>query len=196
MRDDDEMCKFIYTDTLKELLSKLKSEAHYIYAFLSGLPKDYFFLRRDYDAANDLSVYEDGDMENSMFTISEFYARYDTFHADDVFGAVFRVQLNMIDSDRADEFSESISINNRDEATIEQLNEYLEIFLECFCERCLRENHPFELTPQIVAKFGFTPDDVEKLAEPLNRHNTAAKTKILAEFEALNKLDFIQNRLS
>lgn len=190
MREDD----VLYSDTLMELLSKLKSEAHYIYAFLSGLPKKYFFLRRDYDAANDLSVCEDEDMENNMFTISEFYDRYDTFHPDDDFGFCFTVPLTTIDSDRAEMYNEYDSINNRDNATIEQLNKYLEKFLECYCERCLRDNHPFELTPDIIAQFGFTPDDVEKLAGPLTRHNTAAKTKILAEFEALNKLDFIRNR--
>lgn len=194
MREDDEIFKFLYKDTLKGILSELQTKAHHIYALMSGLPKKNFHLCRYYDMANNIEVW-DKDMENNMFTIQEFYDRYDTFHPDDDFGICLAEHLDMIESNRAEEYCENISIDNRDEATIEQLAEYFDQFLESYCERCLRDNHPFELTPEIVAQYGFTPEDVEKLRKPITRYNTAAKKKILAEFEALRRLDFVRNYL-
>lgn len=193
MREDDEIFKFIYKDTLKEILSELQTEAHHIYALMSGLPKANFHLCRYYDMANDIEAWDE-DMENNTFTIQEFYDRYDTFHPDDDFGICLSVHFDMVESDKADEYCESISISSRAEAMIELLNDYFDEFLESYCERCLRDNHPFELTPEIVAQYGFTPEDIEKLRKLLKRYNTAAKKKIMAEFEALCKLDFIRNK--
>lgn len=184
---------YLYRDTVKEFLLKCERDAHHLFAMMCGLPKENFCIIRYYDIANKIEGYFN-DRENNMFSVHEFHERYDMFHPEDELGFRIAVHLDMIESKRADEYCESYTIHTLKEATIGNFAALFDDFLESYCERCMRDNRPFELTPEIIARYQFTPGDVEQLRKPLTRHNTAAKKKILAEYEALRNLDFIREK--
>lgn len=183
-------CKSLDKQFLSEFLSNVETKAHHLYALMAGLPKEHFYLFRYYDNARNTDCWPD-DKEN-IFSLREFLDRIDTFHPEDDFGIYFSVHLDRIDSIRAEEYTDSVSIDDPEEATISTLAENAGMFLESYCEKCLRDNRPFELTPEVIARFGFTPEDVAALKPGLDRHNAAARRMIQAEYDALRKLDFIR----
>lgn len=185
--------KHIRKNSVKNFLLKIQSDAHHLYALMAGLPKKNCYLLRYYDNANKIEGYDD--LKNNVFTIQEFFERYDTIHPEDYFGIYFASHLDKIDSKRAEEYTDRIYIDKASKAIIPVLQEHINTFLESYCEECLRENRPLELTQENIDRFGFTPEDVERLRKTLTCNNTAAKKQILAEYEALCQLDFIRNYL-
>lgn len=77
--------------------------------------------------------------------------------------------------------------------TTEQVKRDANDFLEGYCERCLRENRPFVLSPETIRHFDFTDEDVRILTPLLDRFNKEAKIIIRAEYDKLAGLDFIRN---
>lgn len=180
-------CRF-----LQKLLRDLEAKAHDVYAVMCGLPKAHVFLCRFYDHANGVDGFDDP--ASNTFSIREFCDRLDTFHPKDDFGICFALHSDRIDSARAGEYTERICLETRREATVRGVREAFSIFLESYCEYCLRKNRPFELTPAVVDRFGLTSDDTEVLGRLLDRYNAAAKKMIRAEYAALQRLDFIRNK--
>lgn len=182
--------KRIDKEFLQWFLSELETKAHPIYALISGLPKANFYLARYYDNIRKVDCWPD--CEENMYSLQEFFEQIDNFHPDDDFGIYFAVHLDRIDSNQAEEYTDHICIDTRDYATIADICEQLSVFLESYCEKCLRDNRPFELTPETIAHYSFTPEDAEWLGARLDCHNAAAKKLIRAEYDALGKLDFIR----
>ena len=176
---------------LQRFFAELETEAHAIHALVSGLPKENFFLARYYDNQKEADGWPDE--EEDIYSVREFFDRFDAFHPEDDFGIYFAAHSDRIDSDQADEYTDHIWIDEQDEATVADMRKQLSHFLEPYCEKCLRDNRPFELTPEIIARFGFTPEDVAWLDERVNRHNAAAKRLVRAEYDALSRLDFLRN---
>lgn len=195
MREDDDESNFIYKNNVKEVLTKLEAEAHYMYALLYKFPKLHFCINRFYDIANNVDVYfEDVNGENSKFTIQEFYDRYDTFHPDDDFGIHFSAHGHHRNADEIEEQCDCIDYHDRNDLTVESLTKSFFDFLEPYCENCLRNNQPLELTPETIKFYGLTPEDVEQLRKPLARFDRKAKKVIMAEYKALSELDFIRKK--
>lgn len=180
----------IHARFLKEFLSETETRAHHIYALMTGLPKENFYLYRFYDHINRVEGCED--RPNNTFTVQEFLDRAEAFHPEDYFGIYFHVHLDRVDSDRLEEYEDRISIDMKRETTISNLKRCMRMFLEFYCEKCQRDNRPFELTPEMAECFGLSYRDVEALRKLFSRYNTAAKRRIRAEYEALRKLDFIR----
>lgn len=180
----------ITRDILKDMLAKACSEAHYVYALMNGLPKKNFYIYRDFDNY----AQEDGleNEEANIFSLQEFLAKRDTMHPEDTFTLTFKVHLDRIDAEFADCYSDSVSIWDNNEFTLVELQNAVDDFLESYCERCLLDNHPFCLTPEIVSRFGFTDEDIKVLQPRLERFNTDAKKRIREEYDALARLDFIR----
>lgn len=176
---------------LRKLLRELETNAHDVYALMYGLPREHIFLYRFGDPAGEAE--ECDDPASNTFSIREFYDRYENFHPGDAFGICFAVHSDRIDSSRAAEYTGRLCLETRGEATLGGIRESLTIFLEAYCDFCLRKNTPFELTPEVVARFGLTSDDTEILHRLLEHYNTAAKHAIRAEYEALRRLDFLRN---
>lgn len=177
---------------LSDFLAETQSKAHHLYALMAGLPKANFYFYRFYDNTNNTKGCNDP--ERNTFSLHEFYTSYEAFHPEDDFGIYFSVHLDRIDSLRAEEYTDSIHIYRKRDATVRKLTGLVKTFLEGYCEKCLRDNRPFELTPEIISRFGFTPQDVDPMRKLLNPNNTAARKLIRAEYDALCALDFIRLR--
>ncbi|WP_418983336.1 hypothetical protein [Alistipes sp.] len=176
---------------LKAFLAEAERLAHPIYTLLSGLPKANFHLLRFYEGDRAPKIWE-YDEERNRFTVAEFLTHYDDFHPHDSFGICFAVHLDRIDSNRADDYADCLCIDMQEGATVRMLEEYLDRFLENYCERCMRDNRPFELTEQTIAAYGFTAEDVAMLQPRVERFNEVLRRRIRAEYEALAQLDFIR----
>lgn len=182
----------IRKDLLRETFNELKRDYHFVYALLMGLPKANCFLWRDYDAANDLESNDDESKGSDVFSLQEFFDRYDSFHTADTFILYLKDDLERIDPSRYEEYSPVIDIESRNQLSIDNLVAWIDEFLESYCEHCYRMNDPLELTPEKIAHFGFTQEDVEELKPILKPHNDAARSIIWAEYEKLSGLDFIR----
>lgn len=175
---------------LKEFLSQAEAQMHHIYLLLAGLPKEHFCLYRMIDRTGKREGYDDP-AENT-YTISEFYRRYDDFLPEDEFGIYFYVYLDRIDSDRVDEYSDTLCVDMREGATVELLRSYIGRYMQDYCEAYMRENKPFRLTPQVIGHFGFTTEDVDKLRPLVGLCNDRARRKLQAEYDALKELDCVR----
>lgn len=177
--------------SLKNFLAEAERQAHPIYTLLAGLPKEHFYLLRFYEGDREPKIWE-YDAERNKFSVAEFLANYDDFHLHDSFGICIEVHLERIDSDRVDDYDDCLCIDMQEGATVRMLEEYLDRFLENYCERRMRDNRPFEFTAETVAAFGFTAEDTEMLRPRVERFNEVLKRRIRAEYEALARLDFIR----
>lgn len=182
----------IHKDLLRETFNDLKRDYHFVYALLMGLPKANCFLWRDYDAANDRESDDDERKESDVFSLQEFFDRYDSFHPEDAFILYLKDGLERIDPSRYEEYSPVIDIISRNQLSIDNLLGCIDEFLESYCEHCYRMNDPLELTPAKIAHFGFTQEDVEELKPFITPYNDAARKIIRAEYEKLARLDFIR----
>lgn len=180
----------ITRDLLKEELSEIHSNAHYVYALMAGLPKENFYIHRYFDHY----TLEDGydNLDANIFSLQEFLAKYDAMHPDDSFRITFKVHLDKVDTEFAEIYTDTIGISNAQEFTIKYVKDIVDEFLSSYVEWSLRANQPFSLTPQIIERFGFTDEDVKELWPRLERFNTNAKKRIWDEYYNLVKLDFIR----
>lgn len=76
--------------------------------------------------------------------------------------------------------------------TPEQVKKDANDFLEGYCERCLRENRPFVLSPETIRHFGFTDEDIRTLT-PCSTTSTKRRNHNPREYDKLAGLDFIRN---
>lgn len=197
MNDDLEMMdsepEMLTRDQLIEKLSEIRAHAHYVYALLGGLPKENFYIRRIYDLAADINVEDDDD---NCFSLQGFLRKCNTMHPKDPFYIILKVEKK--DGDVAiEELEENVmsycDYSHFEDMSLVQVKNDVNEFLESFCEKCLRQNRPFYLTPETVHKFGFTEEDVKILRPLLERFNKEAKIRIRKEYDELAGLDFIRN---
>lgn len=189
------MCEHIdlTRDDLKNKLSEICSKAHYIFALMAGLPKKTFCIIRYYDHIKN----EDGEenLAANSFSLQQFLTRCDSMHPDDSFGLFFSTHRYKIDTKFIDNYSPSFELDEPSDLTLQQIKSSVDEFLECYCERCLRDNKPFYLTPETIERFGFTDEDVKALRPRLDRINKKAKKLILAEYRSLAELTCVQESL-
>lgn len=182
--------KMIDKRLLRDFLLRVAKRVHFIYATISNLPTEHCYVLRYYNNTDGSEGLDDP--EPNTFSIAEFFEQYDTFDPDDEFGLCFAVHLDRINSAEADCYEEMIGLSAREDATIGELMRCFTTFLESYCEKCQRDNHPFELTAKLTVQLGLTPSDIEALRRLLDRYNAAARKKIRAEYDALCRLDFIR----
>lgn len=182
--DDSDFSK----EFLKQRFEELRVQAHHLYALLMGLPKENCFLRRDYNGRLRRETWN----EKERISLKEFFEQYGKFHPLDNFLLYLEVDLKRIDADLVEVYTPHEVIYERSSLTAEYLESRLDWFFMCFCEQCMRRNRPFELTPETIARYGFTSEDVKKLAKPVKRWNKATQKMLQAEYDALCELDCIE----
>lgn len=191
-REMDDSADEIRKERLKDVFDVLQRDHHAIYTLLMGLPKENIYLRRYYDVANNQDGLELEYEQANVFSLKEFFNGYEGFHPEDPFGFYFNDGTERIDVEDADEYCPAVDMSDREDFTVENFLSFVDSFLECYCETCLRHNQPLDLTPEIVARFCFTAEDVEKLKPTLDKYNRAARNIIWAEYDELSGLDFIR----
>lgn len=177
--------RFLDAPFLKGLFAELREKAHPVYALLCAMPRDVFYIFRDYDFRKRLETYHNP--EGYMLTLSEFLENADSYDPQDEFCIYFEGIGEEEDSGRPGR----VDICTRDNATVREITELFAAFLYRHCEIGLRADVPFRLTPGLVARCGFTPEDVALLLEQGDRCNTAAAARLQAEYDALKNLGCI-----
>lgn len=175
-------------EMLKKKLYEIREKAHYIYSLMCGLPKEDFYIHRDYDHYADKDGGEHWD-ENT-FTVEEFLAACDSMHADDPVSFTFSLRVKKIDAKNADNYATTETPDKP--IVINKLKATVNRFLASYCERCLLRNRPFTLTPDTNKHFGFTDEDVQVLGPKIERINASIIKRLRSEYKALGKLDFIR----
>lgn len=191
-REDQDRSGDVDKAFLKEKIAAIETEYHPFYALMRGLPKENCCIRRFYDAVRNLKGYGAAWEAANTFTLREFLDRYDEFDPHDTFGICLAVHRDRIDSDEASMYHEYECLDRREFFMVPVYKLLLQNFLVLYCEMRLRGNRPFELTPQTVAQFGFTPEDVEKLDGIVDCYNAQVREMLWAEYDALAGLDFIR----
>lgn len=165
--------KELRKEFLKSFFSDLHRTSHHIYALWECLPVRYFAVIRywDHKAAGrkGLSYRETPD----VYSPGEFNASIEKFHEYDEFRVMFDTALFYFES----------------ELTPEMIEQCYARFLQVKCEKAIRANAPFRLTPELIRRYGLMQKDVEIICSYLDKYNNAAIEKIKAEYEALKKLD-------
>ena len=170
---------------LENLFAGLCEQAHPLYAFLAGLPKEDFYIFCAYDHRRNFETSEDP--ESYRFSLPEFRAKAAAFDPQDEFCIYF---IGLGEQELPDEPAKT-ELLYCDEATPEALTELVAEFMAPYCEKCLRAGTPFRLTPETVARRGFTPEDAAALRETVERCNAAAAARLQAEYDALKELGCI-----
>lgn len=183
--DDEVFADDVRKDLLRATLDELKEKHHAIYVLLMGLPKELCYIRRDFDVANNRDDFGPDGEEDDLYSIKEFLDAYEGFHFADPFGLYLKDGI-----EREEPYS--IDMWSKSSFTVATLLESVDEFLKGYCEHCYRINDPLVLTPKVIARFGFSAEDVAALRPLLNRHNRVARKKIRAEYRALDSLDFIR----
>ena len=189
---------------LKRKLQLLEKTLHPAYTMMRGLPKTYCYILhdsgsrtidRDHDHDRDYDR-DEAELQDLLspdrMSFDEFFQRYREFDAEDEFMLCLSVHLDKIDSSRIFEYVETLYIEQISEFTPDIIGGLFDNFLEFFCERRLRDNEPFDLTPATIREFGFTAADVEELKGPIGKYNAGARMMMWAEYDALRRLDFIR----
>lgn len=175
-------------ELLRKRLAEIRSTDHYLYALMDGLPKDIFYIQREVDVP-------DGDGRGgNVFTLQEFLMDTQMIQPDDPLS--LNLFLSLGDTERniyvCDWILFSEGIDRLCEFSTENINRLFDAFLTAYCEKCLRQNTMFCLSPDTIRHFGFTEDDVRELDPRLDRLNTEAKNRIRKDYQALAQLDFIR----
>lgn len=171
---------------LRERLAEIRSSDHYLYALMEGLPKEIFYLHRATEGERIC--------DRKSYTLQEFLSDNHTLQPDDPVS--LHLFLHMDDFDREIYVSNWIlysnSIDLLFEFSTENLKKMFDAFLSAYCEKCLRINKMFCLSPETIRHFGFTEEDVRELQPRLDRFNAEAMIRIRKDYEALAQLDFIR----
>lgn len=190
--EDHDLSRNVCKAFLKEKIAEIETEYHLFYALMMGLPKENCYIRRFYDAIRDLKGYGTEWEAANTFTLHEFLDRYDEFHPRDTFGICLAVHRDRIDTDEATMYHEYECLDRQVFFMVPVYKLLVENFLLLYCEKCQRENRPFELSAETIAHFGFTPADIRGLEYKIGIYNAQARAMIWAEYDALTGLDFIR----
>lgn len=170
----------IDTEFLTGLFDELREWEHPVYALLYGLPREDFYILRTYDRRRGCETYR---RPGYMLSLSEFLENAALFDPQDEYTICF---AGIGDAEGDEPPKTEISL--RIEATVRELTELFEPFLESYCEKCLRADAPFRLTEEVVARCGFTAEDLAVVGEQVERCNAAAAARLQAEYDALKGL--------
>lgn len=160
---------------LKEFLTDLCNEEHYIYALLENLPLEEFSIARVHEHTTAKNNIELKDIPD-VYSIKGFFTCYDQFNDKDFFRVSFV----------ADHFYFKL------ELTPMLFISFYERFLAYHCEKGLRTNKPVILTPQLCKQYGLTFYDAQTVRYYLKLFNKEITERIQFEYEALKLLDCIK----
>lgn len=179
---------------LKSQLEVLRTQAHHHYALLMGLPKKNCYIQQIYDAVEAKALDNPHCGKAKTWSFKAFLDRYDRFQPDDAFGIYLFPRLNRIDDYTAEDYYAVDLLRSRKDFSLERIESAINWFLKPYCEKCLRDNKPFYLTDETIARYGFLPEDVAQLKILIDAFNAEAKAVIRSEYNALARLDFIRER--
>lgn len=177
--------------SLKSFFDSARQDDHHVYAFLAGLPKAHFYLSRfrlDDEPYNE-SIAE---AELRKYTVGEFLEHYDDFDPCQTFGLCWVTHLDRIYSDQADDYADGHCIEMLENLNVEDVELFIDYFLEKYCEKCLYDNRPFEMDAETIAAYGFTEKDVSWFGQKTEMLNGRLKNRMRQEYETLCGLDFIR----
>lgn len=181
--------RLITCEILKGKLEQICSTKHYLYAFMEGLNKEEFHLS--------LYAREDADEDKIEYSLHEFLAQYETFDPTQPVSMNFRVSGDVYGNENLSECEYyAICIKRLSGLAPENLNDWFDEFLQCYCEKLLRDNKPFTLTPETIGHFGFTDEDAQVLAPKIKAINEEVMNRIRAEYKRLAELDFIRQEFN
>lgn len=176
-------------EMLKQRLEAIRTNEHYLYALMKGMQKEVFYLQ----------IYtqnEDRDNDPKKCSLHEFLSEYETLHPDDPVSMNFCVCRDDVDRDAQEYVIYANSMNRISDLAAENLETMFDEFLACYCEKWLRNNKPFGLTPETICHFGFTDEDVQVLGPKIERINRELMNRIRAEFRKFAELDFIRQEIA
>lgn len=180
--------RLITCEILKGKLEEICSTKHYLYAFMEGLNKSEFHFS--------LYAREEAGEDKIEYSLHEFFSEYDTLHPGDPVSMNFCVCRDDVDRDAQECVIYANSMNRISDLAAENLETMFDEFLACYCEKWLRNNKPFGLSPETICHFGFTDEDVQVLGPKIERINGEVMNRVRAEFRKLAELDFIRQEIA
>lgn len=177
---------------LREFLESARQTHHHIYALMTGLPKETFFLERK-EVVDSPYRNRNREPEKYRYTVEEFFREYDDFDPSFEFELCFAAPLERIFSYEVDDYADGIRIDLLECLNMEDMEHFIIYFLYNYCQKCLYENRPFEMTSDIIASMGFTDADAEWYKSHVDRLNGLFKYEFYKEYEKFSRLDFIRN---
>lgn len=174
---------------LRKKLEELRIIAHHYYALIEHLPKEEFYI---FHASGK------GKWEENIYTLNEFLSQFESFPADDA--VCINILLHKDQPEATIYLTDWIiychAIKNASDISLENFKRTLESLLELYCEKCLRNNEPFNLTPETIRHFGFTEDDVCELQPQIEQFHEEIKTRLWSKYQNLVQLDCIREMIA
>ena len=194
--DDPSRCgsNAMNKEDVKQVLDILHRSAHFCYAFLVREPPRNFCILVDDDFS--------GLCER--LSIEDFSASYPRYHAR---LAVCSIHYRVY-SFRRDWDTQAPGWRNYlptydgvdveacwERAECTKLHRNFEQILAHSLRGAMRSNRPFELTPETIEAYGFTPEDVAHLEPLVARCNAELCKELRADYERLAALDCIREEV-
>lgn len=180
----------IYERDLIRFFAALRRQAHHIYALLTGAPKSVFWIVLDD---------EDAFPDEKTFSPEEFQANVGKFGAGDSFRVYFSIYYfreewdecvpcwELMDNPFNGEDKFEVA-GKRDLTVAEFESEWRHLFAY-LCRDAILANKPFRLDDETIRQYGFTPQDVALLQEPLARFNAKIIDELRAQYDRLAAID-------
>lgn len=181
--------QLVTCEMLRKRIEEIRSNDadHYLYTLMEGLPKEAFYIRLE----NELSRKEE--WAKSNFTLQEFEKAAKNLKPDDPVSLNFFLHRNTTKTIYVSNWIlYSNSIDRVSEFSTENLKRVFDAFLAAYCEKSLRLNGLFQMSPETIRRFRFTEADIRELTPRLDRFNEEAMGRIREDYEALARLDFIR----
>lgn len=178
--------------SLRLFLESARATHHHIYALLTGLPKDTFYIER-FEVTTSPYRNRNEDKSFRCYTVAEFFGHYDDFDPGHEFGLCWVAPLERIACMIQDDYNDGICVGRLDCLNMEDIEHFIVYFLHNYCEKCLYENRPFEMSEQIMAAFGFTEADAAWYRKHVDYLNDRIKREMRREYRKLHRLEFIRN---
>lgn len=174
---------------LRKKLEELRKNAHHYYALIENLPKEEFYIF--HGSKND-------NWDENIYTLHEFLSQVESFPSDDTACINFLLHKDQPDSKiyLPDWIIYCHTIKNASDLSSENFKRILEWLLEFYCEKCLRNNEPFNLTPETIRHFGFTEDDVRELQPKIEMFTKDIKERLWLRYQNLVQLDCIREMIA
>lgn len=176
-------------ELLGQKLTELRSSKHYLYALMEGLNKDEFYFC--------LYASEDAGKNNIKYSLKDFLTQYETFEPAEPVSMNFLVLRDDVNgTNYLSEWALFCKSKHRifDFAT-GNLQDLFDEFLLYYCEKRMRNNKPFSLTPETIRHFGFTDEDVSELQPRIDNYNQETDNRLWSEYENLMRMDCIRKRV-
>lgn len=179
----DDAFELINAEFLTGFFDELREKEHPVYALLYGMPLEDFCILHVYNYAEECETYR---QPGHILTLPEFLEKAPTFDPRDDFSLCF---YHVGEAEEGETPKTELDIHGA--VTLREIRELFAEFLFRYCEKRLREDAPFRLTDEVIARCGLTAEDVAKLDGRIGQLNALAAARLQAEYDALKELSCI-----